>query len=77
MRGPGSDGASGARSGANGGDALCEVDEEATPATVDSVCTSVFKFRFGSLLTGVAMDSVGASDASHRLVSSAMWRIRD
>ena len=51
--------------------ALCEVDEEATPTAVDCVCTFVFKIRFGSLLNDVAMNSVGASVTSHRLVSSA------
>ena len=50
--------------------ALCEVDEEATPTTVDCVCPSVFKIRLGSLLTYVVMNSVGASVTSHRLVSS-------
>ena len=32
--------------------AVCEEDEEATRATIDSVCASGFKFRFGSLSTG-------------------------
>ena len=50
---------------------LCEVDEEATPTAVDCVCTFVLKIRFGSLLNDVAMNSVGASVTSHRLVSSA------
>ena len=52
--------------------ALCEVGEEATPTAVDCVCTFVFKkIRFGSLLNDVAMNSVGASVTSHRLVSAA------